>query len=73
MLPTATTHLLSACSAILRLYLQVWQYVAGDRPALSRQEFYTAMKLVSLAQVGAAGRGSCLRVVQAVATGSKRL
>lgn len=35
--------------------LQVWQYVAGDRPALSRQEFYTAMKLVSLAQVGAGG------------------
>lgn len=30
---------------------KVWQYVAGDRPALSRQEFYTAMKLVSLAQV----------------------
>lgn len=31
---------------------KVWQYVAGDRPALSRQEFYTSMKLVSLAQVG---------------------
>lgn len=30
---------------------KVWQYVAGDRPALNRQEFYTAMKLVSLAQV----------------------
>ncbi|KAL4419756.1 hypothetical protein ABPG75_006854 [Micractinium tetrahymenae] len=30
---------------------KVWQYVAGDRPALSRQEFYTAMKLVSLAQL----------------------
>eukprot|EP00887_Chlorella_sp_A99_P000102 scaffold16.g102.t1 len=29
---------------------KVWQYVAGDRPALSRQEFYTALKLVSLAQ-----------------------
>ncbi|KAL4856966.1 Intersectin-1 [Chlorella vulgaris] len=29
----------------------VWQYVAGDRPALSRQEFYTSMKLVSLAQL----------------------
>jgi hypothetical protein len=31
--------------------VQVWQYVAGDRPSLSRQEFYTAMKLVSLAQL----------------------
>ena len=29
---------------------KVWQYVAGDRPSLSRQEFYTAMKLVSAAQ-----------------------
>jgi len=36
----------------------VWQYVAGDRPALARQEFYTAMKLVSLAQVS--GRASTL-------------
>jgi hypothetical protein len=33
------------------LRVQVWQYVAGDRPSLSRQEFYTAMKLVSLAQL----------------------
>jgi hypothetical protein len=30
---------------------KVWQHVAGDRPALNRQQFYTAMKLVSLAQV----------------------
>lgn len=30
---------------------KVWQYVAGDRPSLNRREFYTAMKLVSLAQV----------------------
>lgn len=29
---------------------KVWQYVAGERPSLSRQEFYTAMKLVSAAQ-----------------------
>lgn len=29
---------------------KVWQYVAGDRPSLTRQEFYTAMKLVSAAQ-----------------------
>lgn len=73
MLPTAAANLLSACLVVLPLHLQVWQYVAGDRPALSRQEFYTAMKLVSLAQVGASGRGRCLRVVQAVAAGSKRL
>lgn len=33
---------------------KVWQYVAGDRPALNRQQFYTAMKLVSLAQVRSA-------------------
>ena len=45
---------------------KVWQYVAGDRPALSRQEFYTAMKLVSLAQVGAQGmfRGVFLLISQ---------
>jgi hypothetical protein len=30
---------------------KVWQYVAGDRPSLNRREFYTSMKLVSLAQV----------------------
>jgi epidermal growth factor receptor substrate 15 len=36
----------SACAG-----LQIWQYVAGERPSLSRQEFYTAMKLVALAQV----------------------
>jgi len=29
---------------------KVWQYVAGDRPALNKREFYTAMKLVSMAQ-----------------------
>lgn len=29
---------------------KIWQYVAGDKPSLSRQEFYTAMKLVSAAQ-----------------------
>ena len=29
---------------------KIWQYVAGDNPSLSRQEFYTAMKLVSAAQ-----------------------
>lgn len=29
---------------------KIWQYVAGDRPSLTRQEFYTAMKLVSAAQ-----------------------
>lgn len=30
---------------------KIWQYVAGDRSFLTRQEFYTSMKLVSLAQV----------------------
>jgi len=30
---------------------RIWQFVAGDRPALNRQEFYTAMKLVAQAQV----------------------
>lgn len=30
---------------------RIWQFVAGDRPALNRQEFYTAMKLVAIAQV----------------------
>lgn len=37
------------CSSPLRA--QIWQYVAGDRPSLTRQEFFSAMKLVSLAQV----------------------
>ncbi len=35
---------------------KVWQGVAGDRPYLSRQEFYTAMKLVAVAQ----GQGGVL-------------
>lgn len=30
---------------------RIWQFVAADRPALNRQEFYTSMKLVSSAQV----------------------
>ena len=29
---------------------KIWQGVAGDRPFLSRQEFYTSMKLVAVAQ-----------------------
>lgn len=48
---------------------QVWQYVAGDRPALSRQEFYTAMKLVSLAQLngGVLDDQQALRLVNGLA------
>lgn len=49
--------------------VQVWQYVAGDRPALSRQEFYTAMKLVSLAQLngGVLDDQQALRLVNGLA------
>ncbi|KAL4435474.1 hypothetical protein ABPG77_006236 [Micractinium sp. CCAP 211/92] len=48
---------------------KVWQYVAGDRPALSRQEFYTAMKLVSLAQLnnGVLDDQQALRLVNGLA------
>ena len=41
---------------------KIWQYVAGDRPSLNRQEFYTAMKLVSLAQVSDCGRVEDCRI-----------
>jgi hypothetical protein len=42
---------------------KIWQYVAGDRPSLSRQEFYTSMKLVSLAQVRPASRDPLLMLM----------
>lgn len=30
--------------------LQIWNAVAGNNPFLSKQQFYTAMRLVSAAQ-----------------------
>ena len=66
--PHACAHLLRPAlqhTARPTCPLQVWQYVAGDRPALSRQEFYTAMKLVSLAQLngGVLDDAQALRLV----------
>ncbi|KAK2079755.1 hypothetical protein QBZ16_002150 [Prototheca wickerhamii] len=48
---------------------KIWQYVAGDRPSLNRQEFYTAMKLVSLAQTnsGVLDDQAALRLVNGLA------
>uniref|UniRef100_A0A1D1ZRW5 Uncharacterized protein n=3 Tax=Auxenochlorella protothecoides TaxID=3075 RepID=A0A1D1ZRW5_AUXPR len=48
---------------------KVWQYVAGDRPSLNRREFYTAMKLVSLAQLngGVLDDQAALRLVNGLA------
>ena len=48
---------------------KVWQYVAGDRPALNRKEFYTSMKLVSLAQrnQGVLDDQTALRLVNGLA------
>lgn len=34
-----------------RCCLQIWNAVAGNNPFLSKQQFYTAMRLVSAAQV----------------------
>lgn len=31
--------------------LQVWNMVAGDSPALSKAQFYSTLRLISLAQV----------------------
>ena len=31
--------------------LQIWQVVAGDAPAMTKPQFYSALRLVSLAQV----------------------
>ena len=48
---------------------KIWQCIAGDRASLSRQEFYTAMKLVSVAQRnrGVLEDGEASRVINGLA------
>ena len=48
---------------------KIWQIVAGDRSSLTRQEFYTAMKLVSVAQrsQGHLDEGVASRIVNGLA------
>lgn len=48
---------------------KIWQIVAGDRSSLTRQEFYTAMKLVSVAQrsQGQLDEGVASRIVNGLA------
>ena len=52
MLVPCTTALMHACySADVSHYTQIWSAVAGNNASLSKQQFYTAMRLVSAAQV----------------------
>ncbi len=42
---------LQSISMCLNSVLQIWSVVANNNPYLSKQQFYTAMRLVSAAQV----------------------
>ncbi len=49
--PLISRHCRQIVTEVSSSMHQIWNAVAGDRPFLTKQQFYTAMRLVSAAQV----------------------